>query len=564
MGEDEWAHREPGSVTGSVVPPPAVPDEPPPPIRPPLPRRQPKASGHQRAADANQLITPVRRVSGSTGPEPSGAGPARAGTTQAGPTRAGTTQAGPTRAGTTQAGPARAGTTTQAGPTQARSSQARPARRNAGPDQRRLLLAQEAAPPPQPPDNVRYLFRPVLTQTALAVDPADAEAEDDNAEQSNAERSTAARTSVGNAGAPAVRKPRSQPGESPPSQPARPKTAGTAGSHRRGAAARPGRKLRRRVIWAAAVIVAAATAASTAFVLVRQGPPAGSGRQSPASQQTPASQRSPGTQPQHSTGSTGSTGGNNGRGLPGLSSAAIVRAQAARWVDKEISKSAIIACDAEMCTELFNQGIAASNLLVLSPTAPSPLGADIVIGTPAIRSQFGRRLAGEYAPTVIASFGFGKSRVDVRVVAPDGAVAYELALSRDLAARQRYGGVLLRNSRISVSASAQPDLIAGLVDPRLLMMLPVLASQHPIRILGFYDRAPRSAQGVPLSGAELAGYDAAAGLSADGYLRWLLVFLRGQRAPLWPTSVTTALVGGHEIVQVRFSRPSPIGLLNGQ
>src|SRR4029077_20120398 len=68
MGEDKWTHREPGSATGSVVPPPVAPDEPPP-SRTQLPRRQPKASGHQRSADADQLITPVRRGSGSPGPD---------------------------------------------------------------------------------------------------------------------------------------------------------------------------------------------------------------------------------------------------------------------------------------------------------------------------------------------------------------------------------------------------------------------------------------------------------------------------------------------------------------
>lgn len=447
MGEEEWTHREPGSPTGSVVPPPVVTDESAP-VRPPLPRRQPKASGHQRAANADQLVTPIRRVTGSAGPELSVVG--------------------------------------STGP---------------GPAARRLHLAEPpAAPtPPQLPDNVRYLFKPVLAH---------------------------------------------RPSESPAAeQTRRAKTTAAAGSHRRAAASGAGSKLRRSITWVAAVVIVVSTAVGTAFALVKQGPDS-------------AGQQRSGHQ------DAGTRGGGD-RTLPSLSSAAIVRGQAARWVTREISKSVIIACDDVMCTELFNQGIAASNLLVLSPTAPSPLGADVVIGTPALRSQFGQRLAREYAPTIIASFGAGKSHVDVRVVAPDGAASYELALSRDLAARQRYGGELLRDSRISLSASAQPDLIAGLVDPRLLMMLPVLANQHPIRILGFYDRAPRSAQSVPLSGAELAGYDGAAGISAGRYLRWLLVFLHSQRVPYWPTSVTTARVGDHEVVRVRFSRPSPIGFLNG-
>ncbi|HWF82163.1 MAG TPA: hypothetical protein VN695_16395 [Streptosporangiaceae bacterium] len=453
-------------------------------MRPPLPHRQPKASGHQRAANADELITPVRRVSGSAGAE---------------------------------------------------LSAVRPTRRNARPVQPRLQAAKQPATPQELPDNVRYLFSPALPQTGLAAEPADSEAE-----TADSERGRPA-PSAGNAVAPAADKPRQRPSE---------RKLGATGSHRRDAAAGPATRLRRRLTWIAAVLVVASTAAGTAFALVRHGSTANSAGQ--ANHQG-AGDRQP-------------AAGSDGRahGIGGLPSAGIVRAQAARWVDREISKSAIIACDYAMCNELLNQGMAASNLLVLSPTAPSPLGADIVIGTPALRSQFGRRLVSEYAPTVIASFGIGKARVDVRVVAPDGAAAYELALSRDLAARQRDGGVLLHNGRISVSDPARPDLIAGLVDPRLLIMLPVLASQHPIEILGFYDRAPRSAQGVPLSGAELAGYDAASGLSAGSYLRWLLLFLRGQRAPYWPTSVTTAVVGGHEIVRVRFSRPNPIGLLTGQ
>ena len=455
MGEDERTHGEPGCVTGSMVPPPAIKDEPPQ-IRPPLPRRQPKASGHQRAVDADRLMTPIRLVA----------------------------QPGPTNLGPSQ------------------------------PRQRRLQLAEPpATTPPQLPDDVRYLFKPVLTRTALAAAPDDAEVEPD-ADSRTGERASAPRTS-----------------------------AGSAGSHRRSAAGGAGSKLRRRLIGVAAVLVAS-TAVGTAFALVKHGSAA-----------TPPGQQG--------AGARHSTPGSGWGATPGLSSADI-RAQAARWVAREVSKSAIIACDDVMCAELLSRGIAASNLLVLSPVATSPLGADVVIGTPALRSQFGQRLARKYAPTVIASFGVGMSRVDVRVVAPDGAAAYELAQSRDLAARQRYGGVLLSDSRISVAASAKPDLIAGLVDPRLLVMLPVLANQHQIRILGFYDRAPASAQGVPLSGAELAGYDAAAGLSADSYVRWLLVFLRGQRAPYWPTSVTTTLVFGHEIVRVQFSRPSPIGFLNGR
>jgi hypothetical protein len=414
------------------------------------------------------------------------------------------------------------------------------------------LAEQPAATSPELPDNVRYLFQPVLTDGAQPAEPPTTAGPRLTTGAPHPATETAAEPAVAEpatetAAEPAPGAPAATGAEPPFAEMAsRPNVVTTAGTHRR-AAASASNRLRRRVTLVAAALTVVSTAAGTAFALVRHAPVTNSaGHQGHAVR--------------HST----RDGRSSNTGLPGLFPAAIARAQAARWVARELSKSVIVACEDVMCSELLNEGIAASNLLVLSSTAPSPLGADVVMATHALRHQFGQRLAGEYAPTVIASFGAGKSRVDVRVVAPEGAAAYELALNRDLAARQRYGSVLLSNSGISVSASARPDLVAGLVDPRLLMMLPVLANQHPIRILGFYDRAPRSAQGVPLSGAELAGYDASAGLSAGGYLRWLLVFLRGQRAPYWPTSVTSALINGHRIVRVRFSRPSPIGFLNGQ
>ncbi len=440
------------------------------------------------------------------------------------------------------------------------------------------------------PDNVRYLFRSVLTEIAPVVESADDEPEPEPEPAAAEQPTTTPPPSAGITRAPAADQPRHQPDQPRPgvqpdqprprrppnqsrprvhpdqprpgadpdqprpgSQPdqrrsrQRPNWIASVGTHRRAVAAGAKQPARRRLIGAAATLIVVAAAVGTVVALVKHGPPT-------------AGQASNGS-PHSVRGTTGRTGA---KAITGLSAAAIVRGEAARWIVKEISTSAIIACDDVMCSELFNQGLAASNLLVLSPTAPDPLGADVVVGTLALRGQFGPRLAREYAPTVMASFGAGKSRVDVRVVAPDGAVAYEAALNHDLVARQRFGGVLLRNSRISLSAQARPEMIAGLVDSRLLSMFPVLAGQHPIEILGFYDRAPRSAQGVPMTGAELAGNDTAAGLSADSYLRWLLGFLRGQRAPYRPTSVSTALVGGREVVRVRFTRPSPLGFLNNQ
>ena len=100
----------------------------------------------------------------------------------------------------------------------------------------------------------------------------------------------------------------------------------------------------------------------------------------------------------------------------------------------QVSRSSVVACDPVMCSALQAQGLPAASLIELSPTADGPLGSAVVVATAAVRSQFGARLTTVYAPTVLAAFGTGTARIEVRVTAPDGAPAYLSSLSSDLTA----------------------------------------------------------------------------------------------------------------------------------
>ena len=257
----------------------------------------------------------------------------------------------------------------------------------------------------------------------------------------------------------------------------------------------------------------------------------------------------------------GGSGGGGGSGTA-LAQAAASRVAAARWVSREISRSEIIGCDTVMCGVLIKSGVPSADLLPITRSSPDPLGADVLVATPVLQSQFASRLSTEYAPAVLASFGTGNARVEVRVVASYGARAYQLALNRDLAARDLLGTELVGNSQIALPVSAKTELAAGQVDPRLLITLPPLAQRHPIRVIAFYDRAPGASSGVPLSGVRLAGWDPKAGLSAHAYLRWLVSYLRSQRSVYRAADVATTWRNGRAIVSVRFARPNPIGLLH--
>ena len=174
------------------------------------------------------------------------------------------------------------------------------------------------------------------------------------------------------------------------------------------------------------------------------------------------------------------------------------RKRAAAWVAGQVSRTATVSCDPVMCRALKADRIPDSDLLQLRPGAPAPLRSQVVVATPAIRRQFGNRLESVYAPRVLASFGSGSLRIDIRAIAPHGAAAYESALRADLRARKEFGTALLGISRITVSATARRQLSAGQVDARLLFTIQGLAAQSPVYIMAFSDSGPGASAGIPL------------------------------------------------------------------
>lgn len=242
-----------------------------------------------------------------------------------------------------------------------------------------------------------------------------------------------------------------------------------------------------------------------------------------------------------------------------LEASVATRNQVAEWITRQVAASAIVACDPAMCAALQADGIPAGKLLSLGTAAFDPLGSDIVVATPAVRSQFGARLESVYAPAVIASFGSGAGRIDVRVTAPFGAAAYESALAADQRARVAAGRQLLRNPRVIVPGAARTALIAGEVDPRVLITLAALAADEPVRIVAFGDPSPGAGSTAPLRGARIAA--AGTGSGAQATLRSMLSFLDAQRPPFSPLRASLASASA---LNVEYAAPSPLGLLGGQ
>lgn len=238
--------------------------------------------------------------------------------------------------------------------------------------------------------------------------------------------------------------------------------------------------------------------------------------------------------------------GTNGRSA--LDAAAAARSQAAAWIASQVSASAIIACYPGMCAALQAHGVTAGRLMPLRTAAASPLGAGLMVTSPSVRGQ----LVDEYAPALIASFGSGGTRVEVRAVEPGGAPAYRAALRADLAARRAAGSQLLRNPRIRLAGPGAAQLRAGEVDTRLLATLAALASQFSFRVTGFGDAAP----GVPVLFREVSITGTGRGLPAA------LAMVRAQNPPYLPAhAAIVRLDTGQTALSIEFAAPSPLGLL---
>ena len=236
-----------------------------------------------------------------------------------------------------------------------------------------------------------------------------------------------------------------------------------------------------------------------------------------------------------------------------LQIAAANRSQAAAWIAHQVLPGTVTMCDTLMCTALEAAGVPAANLVEVQNTTQDPLQAEVVVATPAVRSQFGSRLASVYAPLVMASFGSGSERIDVRYVAPDGTAAFEASLAPDLSTRVTAGKQLLSNKNVQASQQARAALLAGDVDWRLLVTLSALAHEMPVHLVTFDDSSPGAGPAVPLRGAEL-------GAARSGSLSAMLAFLAAQRASFLPAVHQLAKnTSGQSVVTVQFDAPGWLG-----
>jgi hypothetical protein len=231
--------------------------------------------------------------------------------------------------------------------------------------------------------------------------------------------------------------------------------------------------------------------------------------------------------------------------------AAVVRAQAAAWVAGQVSSDAMVACDPGMCAALAERGVPSGRLVLLPrPAAIGRLGAGIIVAAAPVPGP----LAAAYAPALIASFGSGAARIDVRKTVPGGAAAYAAALRADAAARRSAGSQLLQNGRLTFTARAAAQVRAGHVDARLLVTLAALSSRYAFRVAGFGDASP----GAPVLFRAVDITPGGRGGGGPAELAGALNLVNEQGPPYLPAHAATSYPAA---LRIEFAAPSPLGLL---
>ena len=250
--------------------------------------------------------------------------------------------------------------------------------------------------------------------------------------------------------------------------------------------------------------------------------------------------------------------GGHSQASQGYLAEAAVRTQAVTWMVQQVSRSALVSCDSTMCGELVKKGFPSTNLLPLGPLSNDALGGDLVVATADVRAQFRSQLI-DYAPAIIASFGSGHARIDIRWDFAGGAKKYFAVRRADLLARKAADAQLLANANIWFSAAARRQLRGGAIDPRLPQLIAEMAAGHPLRIVDFVNQPPVGGPASLLRSVDLATVVPEAHLTRAAYVAWLRSFVRPQLAqyrPAWAQQIT--LTGGQTVLCIGYRAPSPL------
>jgi hypothetical protein len=233
---------------------------------------------------------------------------------------------------------------------------------------------------------------------------------------------------------------------------------------------------------------------------------------------------------------------------------------AAGWIASQVARSTTVACDPAMCPHLQAAGFPETQQLMLQPGSTLPVAAAgttaLVVATAEAHAYLGAQLT-DAAPEVLASFGAGQEGVQVRVIGSNPA-AFRSAARAALAGAVKRGKSLSRNRRVHLAGQARRQLLSGLIDPRLLVVLDRLVAAHPVELIGFGSAAPGTAWPAQLRSVTITGLVHGSGRHRTSDVAAVLRLLHRQPVAYRPTVQQGKGTDGAVTLTIEFPAPSPL------
>jgi len=220
-----------------------------------------------------------------------------------------------------------------------------------------------------------------------------------------------------------------------------------------------------------------------------------------------------------------------------------------------------------MCSEFAAGGLPHSQETQLALNSWSLSGASLIAVTPRLRQLFAAQpsFGADVAPVVLASFRSGRALVTIQPVGLNGGTAYQAAFSQDVQERIQVGDQLLNSGKVIAAPKARAALVAGDVDPRILLAIQALSQQlSAVKIASFGNSGPGASPGVPFRAANFVATDLSAGETPAAYLQQMIAVLRAHASfPAISHATPVTMANGQLAVGIMYFAPSPLGLVSG-
>lgn len=216
------------------------------------------------------------------------------------------------------------------------------------------------------------------------------------------------------------------------------------------------------------------------------------------------------------------------------------------WVTQQLPRGTTVLTDEATVTDLLRRGseparthgdLDIGTAPLLSGAPSDWRGLDVVVLTPALRARQSGYLADALASSsLLAGFGTGTDRAEVRRVLATGEQAAARGTQQDDAAAAAVGAELARNPALTLSGDARRTLVAGAVDARVMTLLALVLQSQPVAVVSF-PQVPGAPAGSPRRIAEVVELGGRPVGSETGGLTALRRLVAAQPAPYSTASV---------------------------